>query len=130
MNRDPLVPLVASPFRHYINGGWETGATTGVSLNPSDLDEPVGEYVRADARQTDTAIEAASAAFREWSLGSAQRRADALDAIGSEMLARRDELGRLLAREVGQTLPEALAEATRAGQIFRFFAAEALRVSA
>jgi aldehyde dehydrogenase (NAD+) len=130
MNRDPLVPLVASPFRHYINGGWETGATTGVSLNPSDLDEPVGDYVRADARQTDTAIEAAGAAFREWSLGSAQRRADALDAIGGEMLARRDELARLLAREVGTTLPEALTEATRAGQIFRFFAAEALRAFA
>ncbi|CAN7542795.1 aldehyde dehydrogenase family protein [Paraburkholderia sp. DD10] len=130
MNRDPLVPLVASPFRHYINGGWETGATTGISLNPSDLDEPLGEYVRADARQTDTAIEAASAAFREWSLGSAQRRADALDAIGSEMLARRDELGRLLAREVGKTLSEALAEATRAGQIFKLFAAEALRAFA
>lgn len=130
MNRDPLVPLVASPFRHYINGGWETGATTGVSLNPSDLDEPVGDYVRADARQTDTAVEAAGAAFREWSLGSAQRRADALDAIGSEMLARRDELGRLLAREVGKPLPEALAEATRAGQLFKFFATEALRALA
>src|SRR3569833_727232 len=76
MNRDPLVPLVASPLRHYINGGWETGATTGVSLNPSDLDEPVGEYVRADVRQTDSAIEAANAAFGEWSLSSAQRRAD------------------------------------------------------
>jgi aldehyde dehydrogenase (NAD+) len=130
MNRDPLVPLVSSPFRHYINGGWETGATTGVSLNPSDLDEPVGDYVRADARQTDTAIEAANAAFREWSCGSAQRRADALDAIGSEMLARRDELGRLLAREVGKSLPDALAEATRAGQTFKFFAAEALRTLA
>ncbi|WP_134138870.1 aldehyde dehydrogenase family protein [Paraburkholderia sp. BL6665CI2N2] len=128
MNRDPLVPLVASPFRHYINGGWETGATTGVSLNPSDLDDPVGEYVRADVRQTDMAIEAAHAAFGEWSLGSAQRRADALDAIGSEMLARRDELGRLLAREVGKTLPDALVEATRAGQTFKLCAAEALRV--
>ncbi|RKR43651.1 aldehyde dehydrogenase family protein [Paraburkholderia sp. BL17N1] len=130
MNRDPLVPLVASPFRHYINGGWETGATTGVSLNPSDLDDPVGEYVRADVRQTDMAIEAAHAAFGEWSLGSAQRRADALDAIGSEMLARRDELGRLLAREVGKTLPDALVEATRAGQTFKLCAAEALRVFA
>ncbi|REE20786.1 aldehyde dehydrogenase (NAD+) [Paraburkholderia sp. BL27I4N3] len=130
MNRDPLVPLVASPFRHYINGGWETGATTGVSLNPSDLDDPVGEYVRADVRQTDMAIEAAHAAFREWSLGSAQRRADALDAIGSEMLARRDELGRLLAREVGKTLPDTLVEATRAGQTFKLCAAEALRVFA
>ena len=130
MNRDPLAPLVASPFRHYINGGWETGATAGVSLNPSDLDEPVGEYVRADVRQTDTAIEAAHAAFRDWSLASAQRRADALDAIGTEMLARRDELSRLLAREVGKTLPEALAEATRAGQIFKLCAAEALRAFA
>ena len=78
MNRDPLVPLVASPLRHYINGGWETGATTGVSLNPSDLDDPVGEYVRADVRQTDSAIEAANAAFDEWSLSSGQRRADAV----------------------------------------------------
>ncbi|HEY1995567.1 aldehyde dehydrogenase family protein [Paraburkholderia sp.] len=130
MNRDPIIPLVSTPFRHYINGGWETGATTGLSLNPSDLDEPVGEYMRADARQTDTAIEAAGAAFREWSLGSAQRRAETLDAIGHDLLARRDELSRLLAREVGKTLPEALAEVTRAGQLFKFFAAQALRVVA
>lgn len=129
MNRDPIIPLVSTPFRHYINGGWETGATTGLSLNPSDLDEPLGEYMRADARQTDTAIEAANAAFREWSLGSAQRRAEALDAISNELLARRDELSRLLAREVGKTLPEAQVEVTRAGQLFRFFAAQALRVS-
>ncbi|ASW00283.1 aldehyde dehydrogenase family protein [Paraburkholderia aromaticivorans] len=129
MNRDP-VPLVASALRHYINGAWETGATTGVSLNPSDLDEPVGEYVRADVRQTDTAVEAAHAAFREWSLGSARRRADALDAIGSEVLARRAELARLLAREVGKTLPEALTEATHAGQTFKLCAADALRAAA
>src|SRR5258706_11400956 len=89
MNRDPLVAAVSSPFRHYINGAWETGATTGLSLNPSDLDELVGEYVRADARQTDAAIDAASAAFREWSLAPVQRRADALDAIGTEILTRK-----------------------------------------
>lgn len=129
MNRDPLVPLVSPPFRHYINGGWETGATTGLALNPSDLDEPVGEYMRADVRQTDDAIEAANAAFREWSQVAAQRRADSLDAIGSEMLARRDEIGRLLAREVGKTLPEALLEVTRAGQLFRWYAAQAVRIS-
>jgi len=127
MNRDPFAPLVSTPLRHYINGGWETGATTGIELNPSDLDEPVGEYMRADARQTDTAIEAARAAFREWSPGSAQRRADALDVIGSEVLARRGELARLLAREVGKTLPEALAELMRAGQLFKGCAAQALR---
>ena len=45
-----------------------------------------------------------------------------------EILARRDELGRLLAREEGKTLPEALGEVARAGQIFDFFAGEALRI--
>ncbi len=130
MNRDPLVPLVSTPFRHYINGGWETGATTGLAINPSDLDEPVGEYMRADVRQTDEAIEAASAAFREWSQVAAQRRSDSLDAIASELLARRDEIARLLAREVGKTLSEALVEVTRAGQTFRWFAAQAVRTAA
>ena len=125
MKREPHVPTL---FKHYLNGGWETSATVGLSENPSDLDEPVGEYVRADARQTDAAIEAASAAFREWSQFNVARRAEALDAIGSEILARKTELGRLLAREEGKALPEAIAEAARAGQIFRFFAGEALRI--
>jgi acyl-CoA reductase-like NAD-dependent aldehyde dehydrogenase len=50
-----------------------------------------------------------------------------LDQIGSEILARREELGVLLAREEGKTLPEAVGEAARAGHIFKFFAGEALR---
>ena len=36
--------------------------------------------------------------------------------------------GRLLAREEGKTLPEAMGEVARAGQIFDFFAGEALRI--
>lgn len=124
MKRESHVPSV---FKHYLNGSWVTSATAGLSMNPSDLDEPVGEYVRADARQVDTAIDAASAAWREWSQENGARRAEALDAIGAELIARRTELGRLLAREQGKTLPEAVDEAMHAGQLFRFFAGEALR---
>jgi alpha-ketoglutaric semialdehyde dehydrogenase len=116
-------------LRNFINGRWETGATTGTSENPSDLSAPVAEYARADARQAQLAIEAASAAARTWALSTPQRRADALDFVGSELLARKDQLGELLAREEGKTLPEATAEAARAGQIFKFFAGEALRIA-
>src|SRR5262245_16435006 len=49
--------------------------------------------------------------------------------MSDEVLARKDELGRLLSREEGKTLPEGIGEATRAGQIFAFFAGEALRVA-
>ena len=114
--------------RHYINGRWETGTTTGISTNPSDTREVVSEYARADRNQTELAIRAASEALPHWRLSTPQRRADVLDQIGSEILARKDELGRLLAREEGKTLPEGVGEAARAGQIFKFFAGEALRV--
>lgn len=50
-------------------------------------------------------------------------------ASGYEILARRAELADLLAREEGKTLPEATGEVTRAGQIFKYFAAEAIRLS-
>jgi aldehyde dehydrogenase (NAD+) len=116
------------PLKNFINGRWETGVTTGTSENPSDLDNPVAEYARADEQQARTAIQAASEASAAWALATPQRRADALDLIGSEILARKDALGELLAREEGKTLPEAVAEAARAGQIFKFFAGEALRI--
>lgn len=113
--------------RQYINGRWETGATTGIRRNPSDTGEVVAEYARADRRQAERAVRAAADAFAAWGHSSSQRRADALDAIGSELLARKDELGLLLAREQGKPLPEAVAEALRAAQIFKYFAGEALR---
>jgi acyl-CoA reductase-like NAD-dependent aldehyde dehydrogenase len=114
-------------FRNFINGRWETGVTMSTSENPSDLASPVGEYARADGEQTELAIRAASEAASTWAFATPQRRADVLEQIGSEILARKDELGELLAREEGKTLPEAIAEAARAGNIFRFFAGEALR---
>src|SRR6266705_2782131 len=64
-----------------------------------------------------------------WATGSIQERANSLDKIGSEILARKDELGRLLSREEGKTLPEGIGEVTRAGQIFRFFAGEVVRMA-
>lgn len=124
MKRESLVPTL---FKHYLNGGWATSATVGLSVNPSDLDEPVGEYVRADTRQADAAIDAASAAWREWSRANPARRAEALDAIGCELIARKAELGRLIAREQGKTLHAAIEEAALAGQHFRFHAADAMR---
>jgi len=114
--------------KQYINGHWETGVTLGESENPSDAADPVSDFARGDARQTDDAVRAAAGARRVWADSTPQRRFDALDFVGTEILARKEELGRLLAREEGKTLPEAIGEAARAGQIFKFFAAEALRI--
>ena len=114
---------------NYIGGEWVKGNAYTPNVNPSNLGDILGEYAQGDAAQVDAAVAAATAAFPAWSTGSVQARSDALDKIGSEILARKEELGRLLAREEGKTLPEGIGEAARAGQIFKFFAGECLRLT-
>jgi len=119
-----------SAHRNYINGAWvESAAAPIVDRNPSDIDDVVGSYAAADAAQTRRAIEAARAAFPAWSRSSIQERADLLDAVGSRILSRAQEIGRLLAREEGKTLKEAVGETMRAGHVFKFHAGQALRIT-
>lgn len=112
---------------NYIGGRFVPGSASRPNINPSNLADIVGEYAQADADQARSAIAAAAAAFPAWGSGNLQERCDILDRIGSEILARKEELGRLLSREEGKTLPEGIGEAARAGNIFKFFAGEVLR---
>ena len=80
---------------------------------------------RGHAADVETAIAAARTAFPKWSRTSPQERFDILDRAGTEILARKDELGRLLSREQGKPLADGIGEAARAGAIFKFFAGEA-----
>ncbi|SDI56301.1 aldehyde dehydrogenase (NAD+) [Paraburkholderia steynii] len=115
-------------FDNYIDGQWVPGASVSSNVNPSNVEDIIGEFAQADAVQTERAIGAARKAFAQWSLSTPQQRFDLLDLVGSAILARKAELGRLLAREEGKTLPEAIGEVGRAAQIFKFFAGEALRM--
>lgn len=112
----------------WINGSWQDGHGSRQTYNPSDRSELVGEYALAGPAQIELALQAASHAARSWRHSGVQQRADALDKIGSEIIARKNELGILLAREEGKTLPEAIGEVGRAGAIFKFYAQEALRI--
>jgi len=114
--------------KNFVGGAWVEGATASDNVNPSNTGEIVGRYAQADAAQTQAAIAAARAAFPKWSRSTPQERHDVLLKASLEIAARRDELGRLLAREEGKSLPEAIGEVGRAAQIFDFFAGEALRV--
>ena len=74
-------------------------------------------------------MRAARQAFTKWSRSTPQERFDVLDKAGTEILARKDELGRMLAREQGKPLADGIGEAARAGMIFKFFAGEAVRLA-
>jgi len=114
--------------KNYIAGEWVEGEDATRNVNPSDTIDIVGLYAQANAAQLDAAVVAARAAFPAWSRTTPQERHDVLSRVSGEVAARRDELGRLLAREEGKTLPEAIGEVGRAAQIFDFFAGEAVRI--
>lgn len=111
----------------YIDGTWTDGASTIENRNPSDTFDLIGRYAQADASHLDAALAAARRAQPIWWAAGIQKRHDVLMAIGTELMARADEIGRLLSREEGKPLAEGKGEVYRAGQFFTYFAAEVLR---
>ncbi|HWD14501.1 aldehyde dehydrogenase family protein [Pseudochrobactrum sp. sp1633] len=114
--------------KNLIDGEWISGEAIP-NISPSDTNDVVGEYARATQSDALNAIAAAKAAFPSWSRSGIMERHAILRKTSDEILARKDELGKLLAREEGKTLPEAIGETMRAAQIFDFFANEALRLA-
>ncbi len=114
--------------QNLIAGEW-VGTDAVRNINPSNTDDVVGEYARASVEDTKAAIAAAKAAFPAWSRSGILERHAILRKTADEILARKDELGRLLSREEGKTLAEGIGETVRAGQIFDFFAGECLRLA-
>jgi alpha-ketoglutaric semialdehyde dehydrogenase len=120
---------MASTFPNLIDGRSIDTAERYTDINPSNLSDVIGEFAQGSRPDVDEAIAAARRAFPGWSQSTPQQRFDVLDRAGTEILARKDELGRLLSREQGKPLADGIGEAARAGAIFKFFAGEALRVS-
>ena len=112
---------------NFIAGEWRPGSNCSQNINPSNTDDVIGQYAMASADDAEDAISAAAAALPAWSSSTSGERCEILDAIGTEIIRRKEDLGDLLAREEGKTLKEAVAEAHRAGSLFKFFAAEAYR---
>ncbi|MEP3330048.1 aldehyde dehydrogenase family protein [Sedimentitalea sp.] len=112
----------------YVDGAWQAGVSTIEKRNPSDISDVIGLYAQASADQLDAALDAARRAQPIWWAAGVQKRHDVLMAIGTELMARAEEIGRMLAREEGKPLAEGKGEVYRAGQFFTYFAAEVLRL--
>jgi len=113
---------------HWINGEKVADGRPSESLNPSDTRDLVARTPDGGVDEVNAAVAAARAAFPAWSEASPEVRSDILDKAGTLVMERREQLGRLLSREEGKTLPEGIGETVRAGRILKYFAGEALRL--
>ncbi|WP_299822140.1 aldehyde dehydrogenase family protein [uncultured Jannaschia sp.] len=114
-------------YDNIIGGDAAPGDGSVENINPSDTRDVIGTFARARPEDVDSAVAAARAALPRWCASLPGERHDILRRASDEVLARKDELGRALAREEGKTLAEGVGEAVRAGQVLAFFAGEALR---
>ena len=114
-------------FANYIGGDWVEGANFSDNINPANTSEIVGRFAQGDGQDVARAIAAAKAAFPAWSTFHCQERADILLRAAQQLRLEKDRLGRLLAREEGRPLHEAIGEVVRSAQIFEFFSGEVVR---
>lgn len=112
-----------------IAGEWRTSDQSSANVNPSDTSDVIARYATATVEDAAAAIEAANAVAHSWGLSGIQQRHDILRKASDEIMARREEIGKLLSREEGKTLTEGIGETVRAAQIFNFFAGETLRLA-
>lgn len=115
--------------RNFIAGEWVDGTHAAPNISPSDTGDTIDDFAKASASQANLACEAAAAAARSWSDTPPLARSEVLDKIGDCLLRDRERLGELLSREEGKPRADGIAEVTRAGQIFKFFAGECLRLA-
>lgn len=115
---------------HNFIGGRESrprGSAVHRCINPSDLDDVIGEYPLSCTGDVDAAVAAAEAARRDWARTSAARRGALLTEAARHLLSDLDAIAAVTAREIGKPVVEARGEALVAARILEFYGAEGLR---
>jgi alpha-ketoglutaric semialdehyde dehydrogenase len=117
--------------KNFINGEWVESKSTKIfeRRNPANTDEVVARIALSTREEMKRAIAAAKAAFPAWRDAPAPQRGKILFKVVRIMEDQKEELARLLTREEGKTLKDALGEVQRAINIAEFMAGEARRIN-
>lgn len=112
----------------YIDGRFLSGEgrVTEPMYNPA-TDEVLGELPHATNADLDMAVAAAARAFPAWRATSAIDRSAILRRAAQLIRERCDHIARIMTREQGKILPEAIGEVTISADIFDWYAEEGKR---
>jgi acyl-CoA reductase-like NAD-dependent aldehyde dehydrogenase len=115
-------------LEHYIAGEWQHRSRDrwGEDVNPSDATQILAHVPLSDPAEIAKAATAAHDAFPAWKNKTGTERAELLYRASNLLAERRQELGTLVAQEVGKPIGEALQEVDRGSMILRYFASEAV----
>src|SRR3979411_2898531 len=116
--------------RNFIGGRWAESSAAGTSerRNPANLDEIIGLTPLSTREETREAIAAARAAFPARRDTPAPVRARVLSKAALLMEQQKDEIARLMTREEGKALKDALGEVQKSVNILEFMAGDGRRL--
>lgn len=120
----------AATCKNFIGGRWIDSRATKLleRRNPANTDELVAVVPLSPREEMREAIAAARAAFPAWRDTPAPERGKILFRAVRIMEQQKEALARLLTREEGKSLPDALGEVQRGINILEFMAGEARRL--
>ena len=120
---------MTTDYGNFIDGRWIDAGSgdTFESLNPADRNEVLGRFARGRADDIDRAVQAAKAAYPEWMLTPAPRRSEYLLRVALILEGRKEELSRVMTREMGKTLREARADVQEGIDFAHFMAGQGRR---
>jgi aldehyde dehydrogenase (NAD+) len=103
-------------YKNYIDGKWVDSATgeTFEDRNPANWDEVVGIFPKSSPDDVRRAVEAAKKAYPFWSKVPVPKRAEVIRRATEIVMERKEEISRLMTREMGKVLKEALGDTQEA----------------
>jgi len=119
--------------RQYLNligGKWlpSRSGKTFENRNPARESDLVGTFPDSGPEDVDAAVKAASRAFASWRLLPAPRRAEHIFRAAEILRDRKEELARLMTREMGKVLAETRGDVQEAIDMAYYIAAEGRRL--
>ena len=120
----------AGVFKNFINGEWVApkSGKTHQKRNPANTDEIIGEFPLSSEADVEQAVAAARAAYAQWRLVPAPKRAEILFRVAELLIKRKEEFSRDMTREMGKVLAETRGDVQEAIDMTYYMAGEGRRL--
>ena len=122
--------VATSSYKNLIGGSWvaaQSGKTFN-SVSPANHDDVVGTFAASGPADVDAAVAAARKAFPAWSMMPAPKRGEILFKVARILAEHKEELSRLMTREMGKVLTEARGDVQEAIDVAYYMAGEGRRL--
>lgn len=117
-------------YLNYIDGKWVPAkiGKTFPNINPANTDEVIGLFPESGADDVDLAVRAAERAFPEWRLVPPPKRGEIILRAGLLLKDQKEELARLMTKEMGKVLRETRGDVQEAIDMAFYIAGEGRRL--